>query len=250
MIKTNIIKPMEINYYIKQILIFREKLYKWDVYLKELHKNVLSSEKSSIRILELNDRKELIKCENLEKHEIYDELKKIYNVIDQERIIYVKLCDLILNPTKFSMFTLKSVAKGKRDDKIKTLFNQLFEINKEQKVRIDFFLKSLKLLAVEDGQTVEVATRNQKSIPLIEIKNLKGGVFESQTNNASDDKVKLVLKDNVTVLSENTQEPELIVEKNNDLKEINDDTSVVSNIPSDVNDEFDYESEVKRLLGL
>jgi hypothetical protein len=242
---------MEINYYIKQISIFREKLDEWDVYLKELYKNVLSSEKSSIRILELNDRKDLIKCEGLEENQLYDELKKIYKVIDQEQIIYKKVCDLILNPKEYSLFSFKSSIKAKRDNEIKTLFKQLFNINEEQKVRVDSFSKSLKLLALEEGQTIELATEKQKPVPVVKTEILQDTSSENQERSVSENKTKPVLKEQEEVLPKKTQEP-AVVEQDNDLEDVPDDGLVESNTNTTTNDddEFDYESEVKRLLGL
>ena len=87
---------MEIAYYIKQIVIFRKKLDDWGFYLKKLHENTLGSKNSSIRIVELYDRKDLIKCDFIKTDEICMEIKKIHELIDQEKIAYAKLYDLIL----------------------------------------------------------------------------------------------------------------------------------------------------------
>jgi hypothetical protein len=246
---------MEINYYIKQISIFREKLDEWDVYLKELYKNALSPEKSSIRIRELNDRKDLIKCEGLEGNQLHDELRKIYKVIDEEQIIYKKLYNLILNPKEYSLFSFKSTTKTKRDNEIKLLFKQLFDINEEQKVRVDSFSKSLKLLALEEGKVYKDKEKNRLKTVVVEKSDISQDAL-SKTETTSISEIKDKSDDHTKTPSETSNLKEEVKRKvNPEVKETAIDSVEKSEFTQkdssgDADDEFDYESEVKRLLGL
>lgn len=205
---------MEIDYYIKQFDSYGEILKKWKLYLEELQKQALSDKKSAIKIAELSDRKDLIACKDLKGEELLKELKLIHKLIDRERNEYKKLANDILKPSDVSLFSFKGSAVANKKKELKKRFNTLFQYNEEQQVRTDLLKKNLTLLKYKNVENEKIKLIKEK------------------------EDVKTEKTDNIA-----TQKNEEIITKTEIIESTN-------KKPSEESEDFNYEDEIKKILGI
>jgi len=243
---------MEIKYYISQAHLYRKILDKWRVYLQDLQTAVTSNNKSAIKLTQLTDRIDLIRWNGLEEQEYFTEIKAIHKLIKKEKEIYDDFLKSIKEPENVSLFTLKSKAKSIRNEKFEKIFKKLLSINSEQTTRLNLFIKNLELLAMKNAGDLAENKKEQEVKNISKIKDPSIKEYGSNNQKTSNSIQKTAIPLEKKVITEDTTPSEKTIRIQEEEKTAANSTTTKDVTPK--NDEstkdFDYETEMKRILGL
>ena len=229
---------MNYNQYITSANHYGEILTKWRVYLVAIQEETLSNKKGKVKIKELDNRNDLIQCKGLENYEFYSEIKAIHQLIKKEKEIYSIFLNQTKNPENHGFFTFKSKAKALRNEKFEKIFKKLLSINSEQTTRLNLFIKNLEIAAIKNGES-PVNTRSNQEVKLSNKQN------NTKKNHKAEEKntVSVLQQKKATIQEKEIATNKPIVEKSTPAKNLtpkNDESTK----------DFDYETEMKRILGL
>jgi len=221
---------MDFNQYIKNANQYGEVLTRWRVYLVALQEEMLSDKKKTIKIQAITDRTDLIRFNELEEYDCFTEIKTIHQLIKKEKEVYDNFIKLIKKPKNTGFFTFKNKAKALRNEKFEKIFKKLLSINSEQNTRLNLFIKNLELLAMKNaGDLAE--NKKEQEVKSSNKQDDSGNLRETEEKNTNIQEKEIA-----------TKKPE--TEKSKPIKDVspeNDDKS---------SEDFDYETEMKRILGL
>lgn len=167
---------MNINYYIKQVLLFKEILEEWKSSLSKMHAELQDSSKKGITVYELKDKKKLLHCEKLTEYGNFPEIDEIHKLFSEEKNMYSLFVNLVSKPLNLGLFESKSAAKKKRDTTILKYLDILTAKNEDEIRLINTLFSNLTYFSSEEFNTPssnENTTIDNKSEKKVEISVLK-----------------------------------------------------------------------------
>ena len=234
---------MNYNQYIKQANSYAQILNNWRVYLVALQEEVLSDKKKTIKFQIITNRIDLIRCNGLEEQECFTEIKAIHQLIKKEKEVYDDFLKSIKEPENVGLFTLKSKAKSIRNEKFAKKIKKLLSINSEQTTRLNLFIKNLELLAMKNAGYLAENKKEQEVKNISEIKDPSIKEYGSNNQKTSNSIQKTVIPLEKKVITEDATPFEKTAANSTTTKDLTPKNNESTK-------DFDYETEMKRILGL